>query len=188
MSAPRQPGKDADSLFELPRMRLGGTGSALCEVCDGVEARCHLGIPVDWITDDEELAWCAAEGIAAALIDPADPPIYESQATYLRRYGDKAGGPSGRTGLGLSKQCSNDGSPKQSRARNFATFGASWPMRKQFDPQLAAFGRSFTHIGELSGRHFDSCGHLRGELVGSRDIALLTKREHGETVYLAIKK
>ena len=44
---------------------------------------------------------------------------------------------------------------------------------------------------ELSnGRYdvFSNCGHFRGEIVGSKDIELLTRRERGETIYLAIKR
>ena len=35
----------------------------------------------------EDLEECTEAGIAATMIDPADPPRYEAQATYLRRYG-----------------------------------------------------------------------------------------------------
>ena len=86
--APRRPaGRFGDGPHELPRMRLGGVGTAAMDVF-AVEPRCHLGIPVEWIRTAEEIAWCRAEGIEAVpAIDPADPPAYEAQAAYLRRYG-----------------------------------------------------------------------------------------------------
>ena len=84
--APRRPGLPADSPFELPRMRVGGTGSALCEVFEGVEPECHLGIPREWIRTPDDLQECTEAGIAATMIDPANPPRFESQASYLKRY------------------------------------------------------------------------------------------------------
>ena len=75
-----------DGKLEFPRMRLGGNGSALCEVFEGIEPDYHLGIPVEWIRTPEDLQECTEAGIAATMIDPADPPRFEAQATYLRRY------------------------------------------------------------------------------------------------------
>ena len=90
--APRRPpgafeGWWCDGRLELPRMRLGGTGSALCEVFEGVEPECWLGVPREWVRMPEDLRECTEAGIAATMIDPDDPPVFESQAAYLARNG-----------------------------------------------------------------------------------------------------
>lgn len=59
---------------------------------------------------------------------------------------------------------------------------------KLYDPGLAALA---DRLLELSNGRFDvisDCGHCRGEIVGTRQIELLTRREHGETVYLAERR
>ena len=85
--APREPqgtrpGWWCDGKLEQPRERLGGTGTAAWEVFN-VGIAYHCGIPSAWVTP-EDLEWCAADAVP---IDPTDPPIYEAQATYLRRFG-----------------------------------------------------------------------------------------------------
>lgn len=47
--------------------------------------RFDCGIPVDWITAEDLRVWPSLEGKAVAF-DPADPPLYEAQAEYLRRH------------------------------------------------------------------------------------------------------
>ena len=89
--APRWPpgrflGEWVDGRLELPRMRLGGVGSALCEVFAGVEPRCYCGIPVEWVRTPEDLQECTEAGVTATMIDPGDPPTFEAQCAYLKRY------------------------------------------------------------------------------------------------------
>ncbi len=60
------------------RRRLGGTGQPAHEVSAYVEAR-EYGIPTVWAMPSDGF-----DGIAG---DPADPPRFESEASYLRRLG-----------------------------------------------------------------------------------------------------
>jgi hypothetical protein len=57
---------------ELPELRhcLGGTGTPASETM-AYKPELPLGIPVDWDVD----------------FDEADPPLYEAQASYLKRHG-----------------------------------------------------------------------------------------------------
>ena len=49
--------------------------------CSTLRVAYHCGIPSAWV-DAEDAEWLTAES-TAAIIDPADPPIYEAQAAYL---------------------------------------------------------------------------------------------------------
>ncbi len=53
-----------------PRKRLGGAGTPAHEVLNVIPAL-YFGLPTMWVE----------------ALDPADPPRYESQATYLDRHG-----------------------------------------------------------------------------------------------------
>ena len=66
------------------RQRLGGTGQAAFEVLAHVEAY-HLGIPTSWV--EPRHADLYGPDFAGVPIDPEDPPLYESQGTYLKRLG-----------------------------------------------------------------------------------------------------
>jgi hypothetical protein len=109
-SAPRQPigrwsGCWWDGKLPEPRRRLGGTGTPAWEGLAYVPMY-DRGIPAIWITArhyalQAELrttgrqSGCIRDGgfmrqyeaLHAAPFDPADPPIYESQAVYLERHG-----------------------------------------------------------------------------------------------------
>ena len=59
---------------------------------------------------------------------------------------------------------------------------------KVHDPHLA---RLSDRLLELSNGRYDilsNCGHIRGEIVGTRQLELFTRRERGETLYLAVKR
>ena len=59
---------------------------------------------------------------------------------------------------------------------------------KLHDPDLAAVA---DRLLELSTGRFDvvsGCGHVRGEIIGDGTVELLTRREGGQTVYLARKR
>lgn len=87
--APREPvgahpGCYYDGKLPQPRRRLGGTGTPAHEVL-AYMPRTHYGIPMTWVTPfDVEYYGRRFRGQA---IDPADPPIYESQAAYVERHG-----------------------------------------------------------------------------------------------------
>ena len=56
------------------------------------------------------------------------------------------------------------------------------------DPDIAAVA---DRLLELSTGRFDlvsGCGHVRGEIIGDGTLELLTRRDRGETVYLARKR
>lgn len=58
-----------------PRRRLGGTGDPLRF------ARLAFGVPDSWQTA-AHAGSCMARGVP---VDPRDPPVFESEATYLKR-------------------------------------------------------------------------------------------------------
>ena len=65
----------------IPRLRLGGIGTPRYEVLAYVPHFC-CGIPDSWITAADLKTYPDLE---AEAIDPADPPRFESQGTYLQR-------------------------------------------------------------------------------------------------------
>lgn len=68
--------------FDAPenRRRLGGIGDPLHEASAYAPDH-HLGIPTDWVLPD------GPHADRGAPVDPADPPIFESQAAFLDRHG-----------------------------------------------------------------------------------------------------
>ncbi len=70
-----------------PRRRLGGTGTPAHERLAYVR-RLARGVPVDWIMPaDVETYAAIGQPLDVPAVDPADPPTFESEATYLRRLG-----------------------------------------------------------------------------------------------------
>ena len=70
-------------------MRLGGKGTPKYEVL-GYVPRFDRGIPVDWITQEDIALYQRPSErgpFLSVAIDPNDPPVYESEAAYLRRQG-----------------------------------------------------------------------------------------------------
>ena len=63
-----------------PRRRLGGAVDPLAEVSAYAPDH-HLGIPTDWVLPD------GPHADRGEAISPANPPIFESQATFLDRHG-----------------------------------------------------------------------------------------------------
>ena len=84
-----------------PRRRVGGTGTPAHEVFANLP--CYaFGIPVSWVSqwqadyyngrrrdvNGKRIGTEYREGhFAGVAIDPEDPPLYESEAEYLRRHG-----------------------------------------------------------------------------------------------------
>jgi hypothetical protein len=64
-----------------PRRRVGGTGRPAFEWTAYV-ARWWCGVPCDWIWVGDAML-----GARAEAADPDDPPVFESQAVYLQRFG-----------------------------------------------------------------------------------------------------
>lgn len=89
-SAPRQaigvyPGWYFDGRLPEPRQRLGGKGADASEVLAYSPAYL-CGIPTTWV-DDSAIRYYGAEfARGCERFDPTDPPIFESQAHYLRRF------------------------------------------------------------------------------------------------------
>ncbi len=110
--APRQPDRGSGWFYEgklpEPRRRLGGVGTPDFEVLNYVP-EFDRGIPTGWISKrDEDFyngrsldifgnpmneKWPPGSGhykegdFKGVAIDPNDPPQFESEAAYLRRYG-----------------------------------------------------------------------------------------------------
>jgi hypothetical protein len=63
-----------------PRQRLGGIGSPLHEVCNH-RAPFEYGVPSAWRFAGDHMDACGVP------LSADDPPIYESEASYLKRLG-----------------------------------------------------------------------------------------------------
>lgn len=86
--------------FAVPRERLGGVGTPAFDALDYVP-RFEKGLPVGWVTAFDVAYYNGrppynepgrperyVEGhFPYDAIDPEDPPVYESEATYLARLG-----------------------------------------------------------------------------------------------------
>jgi hypothetical protein len=83
------------------RKRLGGTGTP-CHECLGYAPSFSYGVPNNWLTPELAKLYRGTakdvhgnpifpeyfgKGFSGVAIDPEDPPIYESQAAYLKRLG-----------------------------------------------------------------------------------------------------
>lgn len=75
-----------------PRRRLGGIGTAAHE-CLNVALHLDRGIPSQWLDADDVETFAPIRASAGGppfegvAVDPADPPLYESEAAYLDRLG-----------------------------------------------------------------------------------------------------
>jgi hypothetical protein len=83
-NAPRMPhgvypGCFWDGVLPVPRVRVGGVGSALQEVSAHVP-RTYLGVPIDWPEPEDD------PQAPIIAIDRENPPLFESQASYLERF------------------------------------------------------------------------------------------------------
>src|SRR5215471_20126851 len=69
--------------FDRPgvRARLGGIGDTL-DTCSAYAPQFEFGLPVNWLCRANQQYF--DRGVP---IDPADPPRFEAQATFLRRHG-----------------------------------------------------------------------------------------------------
>jgi hypothetical protein len=67
-----------------PRRRLGGRGTPLCEFT-AYAPELHFGIPAFWRRANDFCDLLKLDERRWPAIDPDDPPIYESEATYLKR-------------------------------------------------------------------------------------------------------
>jgi hypothetical protein len=59
---------------------------------------------------------------------------------------------------------------------------------RQHDRALAAFADRLQHLSTGRWDVITKCGHCRGEVVGSGQLALLTRRVQGESVYIVRKR
>lgn len=80
-SAPRLP----VGTLPQPRKRLGGTGTPAHEVLAYVPSF-PFGVPAQWITPTDMETWPSLAGNAEP-VSADDPPLFESQASYLDRLG-----------------------------------------------------------------------------------------------------
>ena len=70
---------------EKERHRVGGVGTPMHE-CTATMLRLRLGLPVDWLSADLAEYFQSEGDFPWPAADPADPPLFESQAEYLRRH------------------------------------------------------------------------------------------------------
>ena len=64
----------------------------------------------------------------------------------------------------------------------------SLAYEKQYNASLARLADRLLTLSNGEFEVLSPCGHSRGLIVGSRELELLTKREHGEIVYLAVRR
>lgn len=82
-----------------PRRRLGGTGTPAFEVL-AYKPRYSFGLPVDWVTPFQVRYYSGTavnirgepiggelRQFAGVAIDPNNPPRFESEAAFLKRFG-----------------------------------------------------------------------------------------------------
>jgi hypothetical protein len=70
-----------------PRVRCGGIGTPSHERLANV-LWLHLGVPRDWINDGILATYVRlGSDLGVPAIDPCNPPVFESQATFLDRHG-----------------------------------------------------------------------------------------------------
>jgi hypothetical protein len=72
--------------YDVPepgRCRLGGIGTPANE-CTAIMLRLTRGVPADWLWPPDAAEW---PDLIGCLVSLADPPAFESEATYLDRHG-----------------------------------------------------------------------------------------------------
>jgi hypothetical protein len=69
---------------EARRERLGGIGCPIWEAGLAYAPAFTRGVPRHWLAREHLRIW---PEITAPPVDPADPPTFEAEATYLRRHG-----------------------------------------------------------------------------------------------------
>jgi hypothetical protein len=74
-----------------PRQRLGGVGTPRHDRLADAE-HYVLGVPDAWITADDVRTYrLIGSDLGVPALDPSDPPLFESEAAYLKRHGILAG-------------------------------------------------------------------------------------------------
>ena len=73
-----------DGTLPEPRRRLGGIGTPAFE-CLAFSPSFNFGVPDHFVTPT--LVEMLSDDFSGVAIDLDDPPVYESQATYLKRHG-----------------------------------------------------------------------------------------------------
>jgi hypothetical protein len=73
---------------EEPRRRLGGVGTTWADY-HSRPPRLYRGLPTEWFDADTIAGYARDRPLrsAAVAVDPSDPPLFESEAAYLRRLG-----------------------------------------------------------------------------------------------------
>ena len=59
---------------------------------------------------------------------------------------------------------------------------------KLHDPDLAAVADRLLHLCVGRFDVLSRCGHIRGEIIGDGTVELLTRRDRGESIYLARRR
>lgn len=69
-----------------PRKRLGGSGRPIFEVL-AYSPSYTCGLPNHWVTQIEADCYPDSQKVRDGVVDPDNPPVFESQAAYLDRLG-----------------------------------------------------------------------------------------------------
>ena len=100
----------------------------------------------------------------------------------------KPGGPKRAEKPGLVEAMFNKWLAEAKQGDQFCYFRGELAYAKQFDTYLA---RLADHLLSKANGEFtilSQCGDERGMIYGDKSVELLTRREHGETVYLCIRR
>ena len=103
-------------------------------------------------------------------------------------WGCKAGGAKRSSSAGIVEHMLDVWLAEAKPGEKFVYHRGSVAADKVHDPHLA---RLADRLLELSNGRFDgisACGHVRFEIVGDGTVELFTRRDRGETVYLARKR
>lgn len=66
--------------------------------------------------------------------------------------------------------------------------GESIAAAKENDPTLQVLADQMLRHADYRGDIISTCGHIRGEIIGSGEVELVTRRDRGELVYIARKR
>jgi hypothetical protein len=61
-------------------------------------------------------------------------------------------------------------------------------LDREYDPDLADLADRLQHLADARFDLTTRCGHIRGEIIGSGQVLLLTRRDRDDTVYFTRKR
>jgi hypothetical protein len=70
----------------------------------------------------------------------------------------------------------------------FIYFRGQLAIEREHDPDLADLADHLQHLADHTWVVVTPCGHERGEIIGSGQVQLFTRRDRDDTVYIARKR